>query len=80
MLTNNKEDYMNIFLEETTKPLTTKRKLKLYAMILVLVPSFAYLYGIGERAKQHELAIERINSQPVEVALPKELPTNIYDF
>jgi len=71
---------MNIFLEETTKPLSTRRKLKLYAMIVILTPSLAYLYGIGERMQQHEAAIERINSQPVDIALPKELPTNIYDF
>jgi len=71
---------MNIFLEETTKPLSTRRKLKLYAMIVILTPSLAYLYGIGERMKQHDLAIERINSQPIDIALPKELPTNIYDF
>jgi hypothetical protein len=71
---------MNIFLEETTNPLTIKRKLKLYVMILVLVPSFAYLYGIGERMNERYSAIERINSQPIDIALPKELPTNIYDF
>lgn len=71
---------VNIFLEETTKPLTKRNKLKIYAMAFVLITSLSYLYGIGERNKQHLAEIERINSQPVEVALPKELPTNIYNY
>jgi hypothetical protein len=71
---------VNIFLEETTKPLTKRNRLRLLVMVFVLIPSLSYLYGIGERNKAHLAEIERINSQPVDVALPKELPDNIYNY
>ena len=70
----------NIFLEEQEKPLSKRNRLRIYALCFVLIPSLSYLYGIGERNKAHYAEIERINSQPVDVALPKELPNNIYDF
>jgi hypothetical protein len=43
-------------------------------MALILIPAFAWLYGTGEVAKERQAQIERINSQPVEIALPRELP------
>ena len=71
----------NILLEEQEKPLTKRNRLIIYAMCFVLIPSLSYLYGIGERNTAHLAEIERVNSQPVEVALPKELPEdNIYNY
>lgn len=70
---------MTIFHQYEEKPLTLKRKLQIWAMLYVLVPAFAALYGYSERINAHWAEVERINSQPIEVALPEQLP-NIYDF
>ena len=66
---------MNIFLEEQTKPLTTKRKVLLWAMIVPLTYVFTYAYGYDEW-KQSD---NRRMMMPVSMALPAELP-NIWEF
>jgi len=66
---------MNIFLEEQTKPLTTKRKAKLWAMLFIGIPELAYAYGNHEW-KQSD---NRRMIMPVLMALPAQLP-NIWEF
>jgi hypothetical protein len=76
---------MNIFLEEQTKPLTTKRKALLCVMVCALTYGLAYGYGYHEW-KQSD---NRRMMMPVSMALPAELPTqyvgktdtlNIWEF
>lgn len=71
---------MNIFTQYEEKPLTLKRKLGIIAMIFTLVPAMAWCYGKHELITSHQEQVRRINSQPIEVALPAELPNNVYDF
>jgi hypothetical protein len=66
---------MNIFLEEQTKPLTTKRKLQIWAMLFIGVPAMAWLYGHGE----YKQSDQRRMMMPVSMALPAELPI-IWEF
>lgn len=66
---------MNIFTQYEEKPLTLKRKLSIIAMIFIIVPAWAWIYGKHEY-KHSDL---RRASLPVEIALPEQLP-NIYDF
>lgn len=71
---------MTIFTQYEEKPLTPKRKLSIWLMLFILVPLVSYASGKAQLANKHYAELERINSQPVNVALPNELPTNIYDF
>lgn len=69
---------MTIFHQYEEKPLTLKRKLLIIAMIFVIVPAWAWIYGKHEYKQSREYQ----HSQPVNVALPAELEeaANIWEF
>jgi len=71
---------MSLFHTYEEKPLTLKRKLLLWAMLFVLIPGFCFLYGKSELQAASYKELSRTTGQAVTTALPKELPTNIYDF
>ena len=66
---------MTIFTQYEEKPLTTKRKLQIWAMLFIGIPALAYAYGNHEW-KQSD---SRRMMMPVSMALPAQLP-NIWEF